>query len=129
MSRWIGPGLMRRPLCIVKVSADSESAKIPSPRPPAAKKKSRADMSVTILEALQSDYKATAPGRKRARVVVEPALLDDGHDLVLDANRLRVSRDAGTCWLKTVDPNFRLRVMADHSVWVYRDVGNGSFAR
>jgi len=56
-------------------------------------------------------------------------MLDHGSDLVLDANRVAVYREAATCWLKTVDPNIRLRVMANDSVWVYRRIGNGSFAR
>jgi len=86
-------------------------------------------MSKPILTVVESDLIATAPSRKRGRVVVDPAMLYHGRDFVLDGNRVTVSQDAGTYWLKTVDPNVRLRVMADDSVWVYRHLGNGSFAR
>jgi hypothetical protein len=86
-------------------------------------------MSESILLVLESDLIATAPARKRGRVVVDPAMLYHGRDFVLDGNRLRVSRETATWWLKTVDPNTRLRVMADDSVWVYRHIGNGRFAR
>ena len=83
-------------------------------------------MSEPILTVVESDLTATAPGRKRGRVVVNPAMLDHGSDFVLDANRVTVHRVSGTCWLKTVDPNVRLRVMPDDSVWVYRHLGNGT---
>jgi hypothetical protein len=72
---------------------------------------------------------ATVAQRDRGRLVACPAMLDDARDLVLDANRVTVCREAGTCWLKTVDPNSRLRVTPDGRLWVYREIGNGRFAR
>jgi hypothetical protein len=82
--------------------------------------------STTILE--PNVVAATRPP-KRGRLVASPAMLDHARDFVLDANRVTVSHDAGTCWLKTVDPNTRLRVTPDDRVWVYREIGNGRFAR
>jgi hypothetical protein len=77
---------------------------------------------------LELNIVPVAPSPERTRLV-RPAIFQQVRSFVLDANRVTVHYDAGTCWLKTVDPNIGLRVMADDSVWVYRHLGNGSFAR
>ncbi len=78
---------------------------------------------------LDSIIRAATPNRNPGRPVSCPAMLAHGSDFVLDGNRVTVYREAGTCWLRTVEPNIRLRVMPDNSVWIYRHIGHGSFAR